>query len=98
MAMGRKTGGRLRGTRNKATSEIKAAFQKHGDALVKALIKLTKSDDERVRLGAIQACLDRGWGRPTQAVDLGGELAVTKITRTIIDSKSGTRPNSCRPA
>ncbi len=26
----------------------------------------TKSDDERVRLGAIQAALDRGWGKPTQ--------------------------------
>ncbi len=29
----------------------------------------TKSDDERVRLGAIQAALDRGWGKPTQAIE-----------------------------
>ncbi len=34
----------------------------HGDELVKALLALTKSEDERVRLGAIQAALDRGWG------------------------------------
>ena len=27
---------------------------------------LTKSDDERVRLGAIQAALDRGWGKAVQ--------------------------------
>ena len=41
----------------------------HGDELVKALLALTKSEDERVRLGAIQTALDRGWGRPTQAIE-----------------------------
>ncbi len=34
------------------------------DELVEALLALTKSIDERVRLGAIQTALDRGWGRP----------------------------------
>ena len=63
MALGRKTGGSLKGTPNKATAEIKAAFQKRGTELVMALLALTRSDDERVRLGAIQACLDRGWGQ-----------------------------------
>ncbi len=67
MAQGRKTGGRRKGSLNKATAEIKATLQKHGDELVQALLVLTKSDDERVRLGAIQAALDRGWGRPVQA-------------------------------
>ncbi len=33
------------------------------------LIELTKSKDERVRLGAIQAALDRGWGKPTRAIE-----------------------------
>ncbi len=73
MAQGHKTGGRQKGTSNKATTDIKAAFQKHGPALVKALIALTKSKDERIRLGAVQACLDRGWGKSTQAVEVGGE-------------------------
>ena len=52
MALGRKTGGRQPGTRNKATREIKAAFQKHGDELVGALLALTKDKDPLVRLGA----------------------------------------------
>jgi len=43
-----KAGGRKRGTPNKATAGIKAAFQKHGQELVEALLALTKSDDERV--------------------------------------------------
>ncbi len=64
-------------------AELKAAIQRHGDELVQALLALTKSDDERVRLGAIQAALDRGWGKPTQAVDLGGEMAITKIERRL---------------
>ena len=84
MALGRKTGGRQPGTRNKATREIRAAFQKHGDELVRALLALTKSDDERVRLGAIQAALDRGWGRPAQGVNLGVEVQVAAIERKII--------------
>ncbi len=78
MALGRKTGGRQKGVSNKVTAEIKAAFQKHEKALVDALLALTKSDDERVRLGAIQAALDRGWGRPSQAVEgtLAGDMTV----------------------
>ena len=68
-----KAGGRKKGTPNRVTAEIKAAFQKHGDELVEALLALTRSDDERVRLGAIQACLDRGWGKPAQAVQVGGD-------------------------
>ncbi len=78
MALGRKTGGRQKGVSNKVTAEIKAAFQKHEKALVDALLALTKSDDERVRLGAIQAALDRGWGRPSQAVEgtLAGDLMI----------------------
>ncbi len=66
MAQRQKTGGRRRGTPNRVTAELKAAFQLHGDELVQALLALTKSDDERVRLGAIQAALDRGWGKATQ--------------------------------
>ncbi len=61
-----KTGGRKKGTPNKITADIKAAFRLHGDELVKALLALTKSKDERVRLGAIQAALDRGWGKAVQ--------------------------------
>ena len=80
------TGGRQKGSLNKATASIKAAIQKHGEALVKALLKLTKSDDERVRLGAIQAALDRGYGKPTQAVDVGMDVQITKIEHVIVSA------------
>ncbi len=73
MAKRQKTGGRRRGTPNKATGEIKVALQRHGTELVQALLKLTQSADERVRLGAITAALDRGWGKPAQAIEIKGD-------------------------
>ena len=36
------------------TADIKAAFCEHGPALVAALIKLTKSKDENVRVKALK--------------------------------------------
>ncbi len=89
MAQGSKTGGRRLGTPNKATAEIKAAFQKHGDELVKALLALTRSDDERVRLGAIQAALDRGWGRPAQAITGVAGGPVTIVVDTGVPRRRG---------
>ncbi len=68
-----KAGGRKKGTPNQVTTEIRAAFQKHGEELVRALLALCKSDDERVRLGAITAALDRGWGKPAQALQITGD-------------------------
>ena len=40
---------------------------------MRALLALCKSDDERVRLGAITAALDRGWGKPAQALQIKGD-------------------------
>ncbi len=80
---GERRGGRRKGTPNKATAGIKAAFQKHGDELVDALLTLTKEKDPRVRLGAVQAALDRGWGRPAQAVTgEGGDGPVQIVVDT----------------
>ena len=84
MLRGLGRGGRQKGMPNKATAEVKAAFQKHGKALVEALLTLTKSTDERVRLGAINACLDRGWGKPTQAI-AGDPEQPHKLVVEIID-------------
>lgn len=84
-APGERRGGRRKGAKNKVTHALKAAFQKHEAALVKALLALTKSNDENVRLKAVQACLDRGWGKPVQGVELGADGEVmTKIVHEIV--------------
>ncbi len=69
----KKAGGRKKGTPNRVTAEIKAAFQQHGDEFVEALLTLTRGDDEHVRLKALQVCLDRAYGRPAQAVQVGAD-------------------------
>ena len=73
-APGERRGGRKKGTPNKATADIKAALRMHGDEFVEALIELTKSDDERVRLGALQTAFDRGFGKAVQHIET--ELSV----------------------
>ncbi len=87
---GERRGGRQRGTPNRVTAELKATFQKHGDELVQALLALTKSDDERVRLGAIQAALDRGWGKPAQVVS-GDAGQPHRLVVEIIDPTGADR-------
>ncbi len=64
-----KTGGRKKGTPNKTTADIKAAFREHGQEFVRAVLKLTKSKDENVRLKALQICLDRGYGKAVQHIE-----------------------------
>ena len=45
------------------------AFQKHGLEFVRAMLKLTKSEDENVRVKALQICLERGYGKATQHIE-----------------------------
>ena len=81
-----KTGGRRKGVPNKATADIKAACQKHGPALVKVLVALSKSEDERIVLGAVKELLDRGYGKSPQPMTGGdGEgPAIVRIEHVII--------------
>ena len=81
--------GRPKGATNQATRDIKAALQKHGQALVEALLALTKSEDERVRLGAIKEALDRGYGKPAQPMtgEDGEGPAIVRIEHVIVRPK-----------
>lgn len=74
MAIGKKTGGRRKGTPNKATADIKAAAAVHGPAALGALAEIATdaSAPAAARVSAAVALLDRGFGKPTQAVELGG--------------------------
>ena len=65
----KKTGGRKKGTPNKATAEIKALALRHGDAAIKELARImNEADSDSARLGAIRELLDRGIGKAPQAL------------------------------
>jgi hypothetical protein len=64
MVLGRKTGGRVRGSRKKTTAKIRELAGEHGPAAVRVLVELMRCANEGTRLNAACAILDRAYGRP----------------------------------
>jgi hypothetical protein len=79
-----KAGGRVKGTPNHATSEIKELCRKHCPAAVIELARLaTHAESEQARVGAIRELFDRGYGKAPQPHDgdgEGGAMIVKVIT------------------
>ena len=76
MAAGRKTGGRQKGTPNKATADIKALAMKHAEDAMKELARLaTGAESEAARVAAIKELFDRGFGKAKQGVDLDANVS-----------------------
>jgi len=77
---GQKTGGRVAGTPNKATAEIKALAGMHAEAAIAELARLaTGAESEQARVSAIKELLDRAYGKAPQGVTLGAEESVHKL-------------------
>lgn len=66
----RKGAGRKKGSVNKATAEIKAYAQKHGKKAIDVLVGMMNDEDApaATRRAAAADVLDRGYGRPAQAI------------------------------
>ncbi len=64
----------------KGYGEMRAAARKHTAAALQALVDALS--DNKLRVVAAQALLDRGWGKPTQAATgEGGEGPVEMVIR-----------------
>jgi len=71
-----KTGGRAAGVPNKVTAEFKIAAQQYGPEALETLAQIMRHGDSgQVRVLAANSLLDRGFGRPSQTVDLGSDPA-----------------------
>ncbi|MCL2658064.1 MAG: hypothetical protein FWD62_11745 [Betaproteobacteria bacterium] len=79
MAIGKKTGGRKAGTANIATREIKALASPHGPGAVAVLADIMNDESAppAARISAANALLDRGFGKPQQAVEVTGDGIAT---------------------
>lgn len=87
MAKGQKTGGRVKGTPNAATADIKAIARDHTAKAIKTLIKLVdREDSPATQLGAARELLDRAYGKPSQVVagDADAPLIFQEIRRTLV--------------
>ena len=60
------------GGRPKEDSEVKALARTAGPEAIEKLLELMRGDDRRTALAAAQALLDRGFGKPSQAVEMSG--------------------------
>lgn len=91
---GPKTGGRKPGSPNKANRSLREAARSFTDDALKVLAEImVNGTGEAARIAAASAILDRGHGRPTQAVEVDANVkaTVTELRRTIVDPK---HPNS----
>lgn len=56
------------GGRPKESAEVKALARQHGPAAIAKLVELLNGDDKRLSKDAAIALLDRGYGKPAQAI------------------------------
>ena len=81
------------GGRPKAEFRLKEIARAHTEAAVSTLVAALKAENERTRVAAAEALLDRAWGKPAQAIIGGDEedpalRIVAEIKRTIHDPKA----------
>ncbi len=82
MAAGRKTGGRKKGSLNRATAEIRGHAQKYTVEALEGLAQIARtSDTDAAKVAAWKAILDRGHGRPGQelGVNLGADNSLAEL-------------------
>jgi HEAT repeat protein len=80
------------GGRPKVENIVKRIARNHTEAAINKLVRLLDSDDERIQLASAQAILDRGYGKPAQALVGGDEddnpiSVLQKVERVLV------RPN-----
>jgi hypothetical protein len=73
--------GRVAGTPNKATLDIKAACRKIAPEMIAELARIAKSaESEQARVSAIKEILDRGYGKSTIVADVTIKNDVRDLT------------------
>lgn len=93
MAAGAKTGGRQKGTPNKATADIKALAREFTPKAMQRLVKIIEeSDSDAAVVSAIKEVFDRGYGKAKQPL-IGGDdddpamKMVAAIEWRVVDSR-----------
>jgi hypothetical protein len=89
MAKGIKTGGRVKGTPNKATHDVKEAARIHGPRALEVLSSLMETaESEQARIAAAKEILDRAYGKATQPIanEAGQAFALSLIERKLVNA------------
>jgi hypothetical protein len=84
--------GRPKGSLNKITMDVKLAAQAFTDDALSTLAQIMREgESEAARVAAANSILDRGHGKPKQAIDVDGNLHIKAVEWRVVDPKpSGT--------
>lgn len=95
-ADGTKSGGRRKGSLNKATKDLKEAARLHCEAAVARLAHLMfHAQSEQAQIAACKELLDRGYGKPAQAIIGDEDEAPIKTVMEIVwGGTKGSRPDT----
>lgn len=87
MAKGVKTGGRTKGTLNKATGEIKVLARQYGADAIETLARIMQQgDSDAAKIAAAKELIDRGYGKATQPISGHDGNALQLIVATGLPS------------
>lgn len=77
------------GGRPKECAKVKALAREYGPEAIEKLVALMRGEDLRVAKAAADSLLDRGFGKPSQSVELTGDPdnPVHVIERRIVRPK-----------
>lgn len=79
---GQRLGGRVKGTPNKATADVRALAQQYTAQVIEELARiLIEGESEQARIAAGKELLDRGHGKPTQPV--AGEIDAKLVVEIV---------------
>ena len=101
-----KSGGRKPGQRNRATADIRDLAQQFGPAAIRQLAKLGgllsagkgAAESEQARAMACNSILDRGYGKPGQAVTHSGAIGTFDLSKLSDDELTTLEPILARLA
>ncbi|MEN9434564.1 MAG: hypothetical protein RLZZ422_2153 [Pseudomonadota bacterium] len=88
MTQGYKTGGRVKGSINKATASIREAAQQYTETALKTLVEVMSDETapHAARVAAANSLLDRGHGKPRQELDVDHKGELTHLIVKFVDS------------
>jgi hypothetical protein len=77
------------GGRPKEVAEVRKLAQKHTDDAINTLVAMLKSKNDRTKVAAAEALLDRGWGRSQTPIKVEGESPFFEVLRAINEIRKG---------
>lgn len=81
------------GGRPKAEVLVRDLARQHTEDAIRALVGALRAKSESVRVAAATALLDRGWGRPPQAVSIESHRDVVEMDAAeLLAIARGTEP------